>query len=55
LKNGDFEQPKQQINIFTSVNGKKGPVTSLRTSTESGALYASSTLGCVKLAKVIIV
>jgi hypothetical protein len=54
LEDGDFDQPKHQINLFTSVNGKKGPVTSLRFSEESGALFAATTLGCVKLVKVLL-
>lgn len=52
LENNDFDEAKQQIGVFTNVNGKKGPVTSLRFSVESGILFAASTLGCVKLVRI---
>jgi hypothetical protein len=52
LESGDFDEPRQQIGVFTNVNGKKGPVTSLHYSVESGILFAATTLGCVKLVRI---
>jgi hypothetical protein len=52
LDQNDAWEAKITINAFTSVGGKKGAVTSLKTHSESGALYGASSLGTVKLLKI---
>ena len=45
-------EPKQIINAFVNINGKRGSVTSLKVHSETGAVYAASSLGTVKLLRV---
>lgn len=42
---------KESIPCFVKVQGKTGSVTQLKVHSTTGALYASSTLGCVKLVR----
>jgi len=40
---------KQSIPCFVKIQGKTGSVTQLKSHSTTGALYASSNIGCVKL------
>lgn len=45
-------EPKPTINAFVNINGKKGSVTSLKVHPETGAVYAASSMGTLKLLRV---
>jgi len=45
---------KGTINAFTSINGRKGSVLKLRFHPKTGALFAASNVGCVKLLRLAI-
>jgi len=45
---------KGMISAFTNINGRKGSVLKLRFHPKTGALFAASNVGCVKLLRLAI-